>query len=66
MDQVEFPYHLKNSVDYPEGVVAVTSCEALVALTRFSYYFFQIRFRTTVVCCTHHAHYPCLYFSDCS
>ncbi|HNP48175.1 MAG TPA: LUD domain-containing protein [Bacteroidia bacterium] len=30
MDQVEFPY-LKNSVDYPEGVVAVTSCEALVA-----------------------------------
>ena len=30
MDQVEFPY-LKNSVDYPEGMVAVTSCEALVA-----------------------------------
>ena len=30
MDQVEFPY-LKNSVDYPEGMVSVTSCEALVA-----------------------------------
>ncbi|HRH67048.1 MAG TPA: LUD domain-containing protein [Bacteroidia bacterium] len=30
LDKVEFPY-IKNSVDFPEGMIAITGCESLVA-----------------------------------